>query len=156
MTKLIWFPVVASAVLIGYADHLAISQRPKNYMQMSLKSSEKVAELDEATAIKLSQTTKKIDAKAAFDLVWQLPLVQRKAREIKQLSQGTIQVSAIVYDYPTPDDPYYKVRVFDGEPEHDTTIYWFRVLNTGDVIEVLDVIDNKYISLREWREQLKR
>jgi hypothetical protein len=29
------------------------------------------------------------------------------------------------------------------------------VLNTGDVIEVLDVIDNKYISLEEWRAQLK-
>ncbi|WP_414552379.1 hypothetical protein [Anabaena sp. CCY 0017] len=150
MTKLIWFPVVASAVIIGYVDQLAISRKPRNYMQMALNSSETVVELDEPTV------TSKIDEKAAFDLVWQLPLVQRKAKEIQYLSQGTIQVAAIVYDYPTPNDPYYKVRVFDGEPKHDTTIYWFRVLNTGDVIEVLDVIDNKYISLDEWREQLKR
>ncbi|MEA5514361.1 hypothetical protein [Nodularia sp. UHCC 0506] len=155
MTKLIWFPVVASAVIIGYADHLAISRKPKNYMEMALNSSETVVELDEPTAINFSQTTSKIDEKTALDLVWQLPLVQRKAREIKYLSKGTIEVAAIVYDYPTPNDPYYKVRVFDGEPKHDTTIYWFRVLNTGDVIEVLDVIDNKYISLDEWREQLK-
>ncbi|TVP58109.1 MAG: hypothetical protein EA343_21910 [Nodularia sp. (in: Bacteria)] len=155
MTKLIWFPVVTSAVLIGFADHLAITQKPKTYMQMGLNSSKSSIELNQP-AIKLSQTTSKIDEKTALDLVWQLPLVQLKAREIRQLSQGTIKVAAIVYDYPTPDNPYYKVRVFDGEPKHDTTIYWFRVLNTGEVIEVLDVIDNKYISLEEWREQLKR
>lgn len=149
MTKLIWFPVVASAVIIGYADQLAITRKPRNYTQMALNSSETVVELDELTL------TSKIDEKAAFDLVWQLPLVQRKAKEIRYLSKGTIQVAAIVYDYPTPNDPYYKVRVFDGEPKHDTTLYWFRVLNTGDVIEVLDVIDNKYITLDEWREQLK-
>ncbi len=150
MTKLIWFPVVASAVIIGYADQLAITRKPRNYTQMAFNSSETVVELDELTL------TSKIDEKAAFDLVWQLPLVQRKAKEIRYLSKGTIQVAAIVYDYPTPNDPYYKVRVFDGEPKHDTTLYWFRVLNTGDVIEVLDVIDNKYITLDEWREQLKR
>jgi hypothetical protein len=155
IAKLIWFPVMAS-LLIGLPDKLAISQNPKNYLQIGLNSSPLFAELDQPTAVNVSQTTKEIDEKTAFNLVWKLPLVQRKAREIQRLSQGKIRVGAIVDGYPTPNNPYYTVRVFEDEPDHNTTIYWFRVLNTGDVIEALDVVDNKYISLEEWRAQLKR
>jgi hypothetical protein len=155
MKKLIWCPIMAT-LLIGFTDKLALSQKPQNYLQISLKASQSFVDLDAPTAVNVAQATKEIDEKTAFNLVWQLPQVQRKARIIPQLSQGTIKVDAIVDGYPTPDDPYYKVRVFEDEPDHNTTIYWFRVLNTGDVIEVLDVIENKYISLEEWRAQLKR
>ena len=142
-------------MLIGYTDQLAISKNPQNSVETKPNFSESLAELEPPTSIQVSQTTREIDQKTALDLVWNIPLVKNKAREIKQLSHGAIEVEAIVYDYPQPNDPYYKVRVFEGEPKHDTTIYWFRVSNTGDVIEVLDVIDNKYISLEEWKEQLQ-
>ncbi|CEJ47932.1 hypothetical protein [Umezakia ovalisporum] len=148
MRKLIWFPIMGT-VLIGCAEKLTISNSSQNYIQMEPE------ELESLASIQVAQTANQIDEKTAFNLVWQLPLVQRKAREIQRLSKGTIRVAAIVYAYPVANDPYYKVRVFEGEPKHDNTIYWFRVLNTGEVIEVLDVIDNKYITLEEWRVQLK-
>jgi hypothetical protein len=153
--KLIWCPMITAAI-IGFTDNLAISQKPQNELQISYDLSAAFADLDQITAVTTFQNSNIIDEKTAFNLVWQLPQVQRKARIIEQLSKGTIKVSAIVDGYPTVDDPYYKVRVYEDEPDHNTTIYWFRVLNTGKVIEVLDVIDNRYISLEEWRAQLRR
>lgn len=145
-----------TAIIIGLTDNLAISQQLQNDLQLSLNSSPSFVDLEQTTAAKVSQTSNIIDEETAFNLVWQLPQVQRKARVIQQLSKGTIKVSAIVDGYPTPDNPYYTVRVFEDEPDHNSTIYWFRVLNTGDVIEVLDVIENRYISLEEWKAQLRR
>ncbi|BAY38514.1 hypothetical protein NIES2111_28620 [Nostoc sp. NIES-2111] len=109
----------------------------------------------QAHPINVAQATREIDEEAAFNLVWNLPQVQRKARTIQRLSRGAIKVAAIVDGLPTPDDPYYKVRVYEDQPEHNSTIYWFRVSKTG-VIEALDVMENKYVSLKEWQEQIRR
>jgi hypothetical protein len=105
--------------------------------------------------VNIAQTTNKVDEAKAFNLVWNLPQVQRKARTIHRLSKGAIKVAAIVDALPTSDDPYYTVRVYENQPDHNSTIYWFRVSNTG-VIEALDVIENKYISLKEWQDQIRR
>ncbi|MBW4612566.1 MAG: hypothetical protein KME21_04675 [Desmonostoc vinosum HA7617-LM4] len=153
MKRLILAPIMVS-LLISIAGLIAIAQSPRNYLQMGIKSSQLSARLDKPHAVKVAQTPREIGDKKALNLVWKLPQVQRKAREIQRLSRGTIKVAAIVDSSPTPSEPYYKVRVYEDEPDHNTTIYWFRVLNPSGVIEVLDILENKYISLEEWKEQL--
>jgi hypothetical protein len=155
MKRFIWFPVMAS-VLIGMGCQLAFSQNPqRDFIQQSLES-QSLPELNTAKIVEVAEVTRELDEKTALNLVWKLPQVQRKAREIQRLSKGAIKVGAVVYGSPTPDEPYYKIRIFENQPDHDSTIYWFRVSSTSGVIEVLDVIENKYISLDEWQEQLKR
>ncbi|MEA5618317.1 hypothetical protein VB711_10780 [Cronbergia sp. UHCC 0137] len=104
-----------------------------------------------STTVNVSQTTYSIDEKKALDLVWKLPQVKRKAREIERLSRGSIRVAAAVDSLPTSEEPYYVVRVLENHPDKSTsTVYWFRVLSSNGAIEALDWVNNKYISLEKW------
>jgi len=150
MKKLIYCPLLAS-LLIGSTSQLAIAQGLRNHSQMWLTSPLAFAGLNKSTVVKVSQTTQKIDEKTALNLVWKLPQVRRKAREIEQLSKRTIGVAAIVDSYPTPNEPYYTVQVFEKHPNENVTIYWFRVLSSTGVIEALDLVNNQYIPLEKWK-----
>ncbi|MBE9038697.1 hypothetical protein [aff. Roholtiella sp. LEGE 12411] len=150
MKRLIYSPLMA-CLLIGATSQLDITQGLNNYSQMGLTSSILFPGLDQNTGVRVSQATQELNEKTALSLVWKLPQVQRKAREIERLSKRTIRVAAIVDGYPTPNEPYYKVQVFEKHPDENVTIYWFRVLKTNGVIEVLDLVNNQYISLEKWK-----
>jgi hypothetical protein len=150
MKKLIFCPLIAF-LLIGVADTLAIAPSPNHYVEMGLKSSQMFTWLDKFPAARVAQAGTEIDEKTALNLVWKLPQVKRKAKEIEQLSRGTIKVGAIVDSSPTPNEPYYTVQVFEKHPDENVTIYWFRVLSPSGTIEVLDLVQNQYISLDKWR-----
>jgi hypothetical protein len=99
----------------------------------------------------VSNPTTILDEKKALDLVWSLPKVQRKAREIQRLSRGSIRVSPRIDSYPTADEPYYVVSVIENHSDQTTSpIYWFRVLNPSGVVEALDLVQNQYISIDKW------
>ncbi|OUL36951.1 hypothetical protein BV372_04750 [Nostoc sp. T09] len=137
--------------LLAIAGQSAMAQSPINHAQMGIKYSQISTELDKNTDINVSQATSVIDEKAAFNLVWKLPQVKRKAKEIERLSKGTIRVAAIVDSSPTPETPYYTIRVVENHVDHVDTIYLFRVLNPTGVIQVYDILKDEYISLQEWK-----
>ncbi|WP_242056602.1 MULTISPECIES: hypothetical protein [unclassified Nostoc] len=143
-------------LLLDFECQLAFSQSPNNDHRTKLIKSQSTFKVNTANIIEVAEVTRELDEKTARDLVWQLPEVQRKAREIERLSKGAIKVGAVVDVSPTPNEPYYTIRIFEDQPEYDSTIYWFRVSRTSRMIEVLDLIENQYISLEEWKEQLKR
>jgi hypothetical protein len=145
-----------ASLLLGVEYQLAFAQSLNSDFQTKIIQSQSLPKLITANIIEVAEVPKELDEKTALNLVWKLPQVQRKAREIQRLSKGTIKVGAIVDGSPTLNEPYYTIRIFEEQPDHDSTIYWFRVSSTNRVIEALDVIENKYISLEEWRQQLKR
>jgi hypothetical protein len=145
-----------ASLLLGVECQLAFAQSLNSDFQTKIIQPQSLPKLITANIIEVAEVPRELDEKTALNLVWKLPQVQRKAREIQRLSKGTIKVGAIVDASPTPNEPYYTIRIFEEQPEHDSTIYWFRVSSTHRVIEALDVIENKYISLEEWRQQLKR
>jgi hypothetical protein len=145
-----------ASLLMGVTSHSDIHQIPQDHLEMELNTSQIFVNLEKFTTANLAQANREINQKKALDLVWKLPEVQRKAREIERLSKGSIRVAAIVDGSPTPNEPYYSVRVFEDQPDHNTTIYWFRVLSPSGKIQVLDILENKYITLEAWKEQLKR
>ncbi|HIK05625.1 MAG TPA: hypothetical protein IGS40_13080 [Trichormus sp. M33_DOE_039] len=156
MKRIIVYPLM-TVLLIGVAGQMAMTQVAKNKSDKQLAAPQLVAALEESKVVNIAQTTREIDEKTALNLVWKLPLVQRKAKEIEQLSKRTIKVSAIVDSVPSLNEPYYTVRVFEDDANnYNYTIYWFRVFNDTGVIEALDVVENKYVSLDEWREQIRR
>ncbi|MCC5638910.1 hypothetical protein LC593_24385 [Nostoc sp. CHAB 5844] len=155
MKRFICLPIMAF-LLMSVRCQVALSQNSNSNLQQESIESHTFPALDTINIVKIAEVASEVDEKTALNLVWKLPQVQRKAREIERLSKGSIKVGAVVDGSPTPNEPYYTIRIFENQPDHDSTIYWFRVFSTSGVIEVLDVIENKYISLDEWREQLKR
>ena len=141
-----YYPLIASfllGVLGGYSsiENISYSQEIHSHKQLAYLPA----------SAKTDKATKAIDENKAFNLVWNLPQVQRKAREIERLSRGSIQVAADVDNSPTPDAPFYRVSVFEKHPDKTTSpVYWFRVSSSSGVIEPLDLVLNQYITLEEW------
>ncbi|MBD2164838.1 hypothetical protein H6G04_10525 [Calothrix membranacea FACHB-236] len=137
--------------LIAIAGHSAMAQRPIIHAQMGINYAAKVKLFDSNHVIKIAQSPSIIDEKLAVDLVAKLPQVKRKAKEIQRLSRGTIRVATIIDSSPTPEAPYYTVRVVENHVDHVDTIYLFRVLNPSRVIQVYDILKDEYISLEVWK-----
>ncbi|AFZ59112.1 hypothetical protein H6G54_16235 [Anabaena cylindrica FACHB-243] len=128
---------------IGYGKEIHTDQKLA-YLTPPAKS-------NKATAVKTSNSIKTLDEKKAFNLVWNLPQVQRKAREIASLSRGSIKLAAVVESSPTTDTPFYVVSVFENHPDKTTSpVYWFRVSSSSGVVEPLDLVQNQYIALEKW------
>ncbi|HEY9852546.1 MAG TPA: hypothetical protein V6D28_23950 [Leptolyngbyaceae cyanobacterium] len=85
--------------------------------------------------------------------IWQLPEVQRKAREIQRLSNGRVRVKLMVESEPTANEPYYTIRVFEDRQDRIATLYWFRVASPSGVITVQNEVTGDYISLEQWRKR---
>jgi hypothetical protein len=148
--KVTYYPLMASLVVVVLANS-TIDQGFRNQSQKTLAVAQFIAQTDHTNSRPGSKSTPILDDKKALDLIQNLPQVQRKAREIQKLSRGTILVSSMVDSSPTADAPYYVVRVFENHSDKSTsTMYWFRVLSPSGVIEALDLIQNKYISLDKW------
>lgn len=137
--------------LIAIAGHSAMAQSPIIHAQMGINYAAQVNVFDSNYGIKIAQSPSVIDEKAAVDLVAKLPQVKRKAKEIQRLSRGTIRVATIIDSSPTPEAPYYTVRVVENHVDHVDTIYLFRVLNPSGDIQVYDILKDEYISLDTWK-----
>ncbi|MDD1413241.1 hypothetical protein MEN41_00835 [Dolichospermum sp. ST_con] len=144
--KITYYPLLASLVVV-LLPHSTIDQGFTNPSHKTFAPAQFLAQANNTNFLQSSE----LDAKKALDLVQNLPQVQRKAREIKRLSRGTIRVSSVVESYPTADTAYYIIRVFENHSDKSTSpIYWFRVLSPSGVIEALDLIQNQYIPLNKW------
>lgn len=149
LIKQLTYRSLIASLLMAQGGHSDTFERPKSHPHLAFKPLQALAK-----PVNLIQTTKKLDKKKAQNLVWKLPQVQRKAKEIEQLSKGSIRVASIVDSSPTPEAPYYAVRVFENHPDKSKiTIYWFRVLSPSGIIEPLDLIQDEYISLKKWNPE---
>ncbi|MGM3306614.1 hypothetical protein ACSQ6I_11660 [Anabaena sp. WFMT] len=152
--QLTHYPLMAllvTGVLGAYStiENIGYSQEINTYQRLSYLTSPNKS--NKTTAVKSSQVTKTIDEKKAFNLVWNLPQVQRKGREIAALSRGSIRLAAVVESSPTADTPFYVVSVFENHSDKTTSpVYWFRVSSSSGVIEPLDLVQNQYIALDKW------
>ncbi|QNP29395.1 hypothetical protein [Cylindrospermopsis curvispora] len=103
------------------------------------------------SSIKVVRPIVKINKQKAVKSVWNLPQVQRKAKEIKTLSQGAIDVGVVVSSYPKTNQPFYTIKVLENHPDSTTSpVYWFRVSSSNGAIQPLDLVSNKYTTLANW------
>jgi hypothetical protein len=142
---------VIAAFMVGLLGGYVINNLDQNHRYQSLVDSPSLERVNTATPVKVSVPNIKIDQQKAFNSVWNLPQVQRKAKEIENLSQGSIRVAAVVDSFPSTNAPFYIVRVFENHPDKTTSpVYWFRVSSSSGVIEPLDLVENEYIALEKW------
>ena len=97
-------------------------------------------------------TFTKLTEDIASDLIWQLPEVQQKAKEIADSSHNVVSVGVMVSELPTINQPYYTVQVSESHPDHIVTIWNFRVDGETSAISVQDVVTGDYISVSNWRK----
>ncbi|MEA5554774.1 hypothetical protein VB713_28015 [Anabaena cylindrica UHCC 0172] len=143
--------LLVTGVLGAYSTIENIGYGKEIHTDLKLAYLTSPAKSNKATAVKSSNPIKTIDEKKAFNLVWNLPQVQRKAREIASLSRGSIKLAAVVESSPTIDTPFYVVSVFENHSDKTTNpVYWFRVSSSSSVIEPLDLVQNQYIALDKW------
>ncbi|MBW4575149.1 MAG: hypothetical protein KME08_07680 [Aphanothece sp. CMT-3BRIN-NPC111] len=94
----------------------------------------------------------KLTEDTASDLIWQLPEVQQKAKEITDSSHNVVTVGVMVSELPTVNQLYYTVQVYESHPDHIVTIWDFRVDGKTSAISVQDVATGDYIPLSNWRK----
>ncbi|MEB3150415.1 MAG: hypothetical protein VKL60_15555 [Sphaerospermopsis sp.] len=139
--------------ITGLIGGLTINNLYHNYHYQSVLDSPSLesAKAKKPAVVKVTAHIITIDKQTAFNSVWNLPQVQRKAKEIESLSQGSIRLSALVESSPTTDRPFYIVRVFENHPDKTTSpVYWFKVSSSTGVIQPLDLVQNEYIALEKW------
>lgn len=145
-----YYHLIASFV-IGLVGGYAIHNFYPTHHYQSLVDSPSLAQAKKVNTVKLAAPTINIDKQKAFNSVLNLAQVQRKAKEIEHLSQGSIRVAAVIESLPTAKAPFYIVRVFENHPDKTTSpVYWFRVSSSSGRIEPLDLVQNKYIALEKW------
>lgn len=150
MQRLNYSPLVITFFL-AVAGQSAIAKSTINHAQMGINYVQMSPNFAAKQAIKVAQNPSEIDEKAAVKLIEKLPQVKRKAREIERLSRGTIRVATMLESSPTPESPYYTIRVVENHVDHVDTIYIFRVLNPGGAIQVYDILKDDYIPLPDWK-----
>ncbi|WP_242046046.1 MULTISPECIES: hypothetical protein [Calothrix] len=150
MQRLTYSPLVITFFL-AVAGQSAIAKSTINHAQMGINYVQISPDSTAEQAIKVAQSSSEIDEKAAVKLIEKLPQVKRKAREIERLSRGTIRVATMLESSPTPETPYYTIRVVENHVDHVDTIYLFRVLNPGGEIRVYDILTDDYIPLPNWK-----
>jgi len=152
--RLIYY-LLRGLLLLGLGEYININQHLDTQTQINLSKRVNLSKSHMVNYPTISNKNflsgKMLGEKTALDSVWKLAQVQHKAREIEQLTHGSIQVTALVDSTPTVNQPYYIIRVYENHPDKSTNpIYWFRVLNPSGGIEALDLVDNKYIPLDKW------
>ncbi|MBD2356540.1 hypothetical protein H6G41_18230 [Tolypothrix sp. FACHB-123] len=150
MQRFTYSPLIITFFL-AVAGQSAIAKSTMNDAQMGINYVQISPDFVANKVIKFAQNPSELDEKAALKLVEKLPQVKRKAREIERLSRGTIRVATILDSSPTPETPYYTIRVVENHVDHVDTIYIFRVLNPGGEIQVYDILKDDYIPLPEWK-----
>jgi hypothetical protein len=89
--------------------------------------------------------------KKILSLVAALPEVQKRAKEIRQLSHGKTEITLMVSAEPDLNIPYYQVNVNDNAPTY-INYYQFAVDPKTYQIFFYDAKTNRQYSLAEWRK----
>ena len=72
--------------------------------------------------------------------------------EVKNLKKASVMIASA----PSEDEPYFTAQVGQNMDDHFSTVYWFHVYPTGNmIIKVYDVISDSEITLDQWRKQKK-
>lgn len=141
--------LIGGFIINNLINNLYQHHRSQNLLSSGDTTVESIANVKNVA--NFAATSIKIDKQTAFDSVWNLPQVQRKAKEIENLSNGAINVSATVDSYPSAEKPFYIVKVLENHPDKTTSpVYWFRVSSSSGVVEPLDLVENQYIDIEKW------
>ncbi|RNL51811.1 hypothetical protein [Pedobacter jejuensis] len=94
------------------------------------------------------------EEKKVLELVVALPEVKQRAREIKALSHGKVQITLMVSAAPDLSIPFYQINVNDNSPTYNN-YYQFAVDPKTYKIYYFDAKANRQYSLEEWRKKRK-
>lgn len=90
-----------------------------------------------------------------LDTIVKLPECQKRAEYIEKHSKGKRHLSFVIYDKPSKDYPYYWVKAWEDNGLAYATHFNFYVYTDPLTIKYYDTVNDKVISLKQWRQQTK-
>ncbi|MNU69882.1 hypothetical protein D3C71_592800 [compost metagenome] len=89
-----------------------------------------------------------------IDQVWKLPEVKELSDKIEKESKGKRHLVGRISSEPSDDQEYYGVSVAEDNGQALATYFEFRIY-PDNTIYYYDVVEDRELSLKEWRAQKK-
>lgn len=172
--------VLVIVIIVGFAGYYKnqsnnkVKERAKIQTQVKTKTNTNVNEVkpeqklvaeDKTTPQKpqTSVTIPKTDqAKGRIDYInyvmSKVPEIEKWGQEIKQSSNGKSKLVVYIENEPNNSatdkyqKDYYTLYVGESQPDHTVNICRFLIHKDTKEIVVYDVVNDKYITLQEWRQ----
>lgn len=85
-------------------------------------------------------------------MVMNLPEVKRISLSIDSARKSKNNVTAVIEQNPSNDDPYYGITIKDKNAKQDDKLFQFFVDPGTNQIKIYDAGEDRLISLAEWRK----
>lgn len=91
-----------------------------------------------------------------LDTIFKLPECRERAAYIEKQTKGKRHLSIIIYERPSKGNIYYWVKAWEDNGMSYATHFNFYVYPKPFGIKYYDTVNDKAISLTEWRQQTKQ
>lgn len=89
-----------------------------------------------------------------IDQVWKLPEVQELSKKIEKESKGKRHLTGRISSEPSDDQEYYGISISEDNGQALATYFDFRIYPDGQIY-YYDVVQDRELTLKEWRTQKK-
>lgn len=89
-----------------------------------------------------------------IDQVWKLPEVKEMADKVEKESKGKRHLVGRISSEPSDDQEYYGVSIAEDNGQALATYFEFRIYPDNQIY-YYDVVEDRELSLKEWRAQKK-
>ena len=90
------------------------------------------------------------------DTIAKLPECRKRAAYIEKQTNGQRQLRYVIYEEASKEKPYYWVKAWEDNGITYVTHFNFYVYQKPFRIQFYDTVNDKVISLKEWRKQSRR
>lgn len=91
-----------------------------------------------------------------LNTIFKLPECKDRAAYIEKQTNGKRQLVIAVYGQPSKGNPYYWVKAWEDNGTSYATLFNFYVCPNPFSIKYYDTVNDKVMSLSEWRQQTKQ
>jgi hypothetical protein len=148
--------VLLTALLVSCGDNQEEKEIPEAPAETEqaidgtkVEQAEETPKPKKDTHVKLTNTEDKL-----IDRVWQLPEVSDLSAKIERESKGKRHLVGRISSEPSDDQEYYGVSVAEDNGEALATYFEFRIYPDNSIY-YYDPVEDKELSLKEWRAQKK-
>lgn len=93
-----------------------------------------------------------VDKKRYYNALYEkVPEIKKKAKEVQDLSNGKVHLGVMI-DFGSTDGKYFTAKVYEDHTSHIVTIWDFYINIRTLNIMYYDVVEDKLVSLQEWRK----
>lgn len=146
--------ILLSVVLFSCGDNA--EETPVPQQETEIPTEQAIPDTEAKPSIPKPQNETHVEISKQEDqlvsLIWKLPEVQELETRIEKQSKGKRSLVGRISSKPSDDQEYYSVAISEDNGEALATYFEFHIY-PGNEIYFYDVVEDKELSLKEWRAQ---